>query len=232
MGSGVLGRTRHRSRSGVDLGVRRRRRSPGRRGGRGALAELRHPGHAHRTARPRRQLLGAGWAYRPVRPVLRALLRPGPRVRLRWRHMCARLRLRPLHGVLEPRLRPVRDGRHGGAHAAAPAKHRHGHGARAPGHHHPGRSRRLRDRSLRLTDGYGIASDRRADGRLRSWSSCPAGHDRACQSGGLPRHGRRPSGQRGPRLRTAARHSSGRPAGRLHRHRQAIPGRPGRAGRG
>ena len=48
------------------------------------------------------------WAYRPVRPVLRNLLRSGPRGGLRQSRLQAGLRLRPLPGVLELRVHPVR----------------------------------------------------------------------------------------------------------------------------
>ena len=51
------------------------------------------------------QLLGA--RLRPLRPLLRDLLRPGPRVGLRQAHLHRGLRLRPVHRGVEHRLLPV-----------------------------------------------------------------------------------------------------------------------------
>ena len=109
----------------LGLDLRRRRR------GRGDLG-------ARRSACP--PSASCGWAPRttsgapgpPVRAaVLRALLRSGPRARLRFGRVRPGLRLRPLPRVLEPRVHAVRPA--GGRHAApaAQAEHRHRHGARA-----------------------------------------------------------------------------------------------------
>ena len=65
----------------------------------------------HRPSRARRQLLGPGRTYRPLRALLRAVLRLRPRDGLRRPGLQAGLRLRPLPRVLEPRVRAVRHGR-------------------------------------------------------------------------------------------------------------------------
>ena len=77
------------------------------------------------------QLLGA--RLRPLRPLLRDLLRPGPRVGLRQARLYRGLRLRPVYRGVEHRLLPVRQRRRGPLHRAQAEEHRHRHGPGAPG---------------------------------------------------------------------------------------------------
>ena len=111
MGARALRPARHRPRQGVGQRLRRRRAGAGGRGGRRALEVPRLHRRPHRPPRAQRQLLGPGRAHRPLRALLRALLRLRPRDGLRRPRLQARLRLRPLPRVLEPRVRAVRHGR-------------------------------------------------------------------------------------------------------------------------
>ena len=107
--------------------VRRRSRARARRGRRrrAGLARRRPAARAHRRPAALGELL-AGGRHRPVRAVLRDLLRPRARARLRRPDVRAELRaLRALPRVLEPRLHGVRPRRRRHADAAAAAEHRH-----------------------------------------------------------------------------------------------------------
>ena len=100
-------RLRPQLRRHLDHGLRRRRgaRARPRRGGDRALARGRRPRRAHRPPGPRRQLLAVR-PHGPLRPLLRALSRPRPR--LRPGHGPPRRRHRALPRVLEPRVHAVR----------------------------------------------------------------------------------------------------------------------------
>ena len=69
----------------------------------------------------------------PCGPLLRDLLRPGPRVGLRQARLYRGLRLRPVYRGVEYRLLPVRQRRRGPLHRAQAEEHRHRHGSGAPG---------------------------------------------------------------------------------------------------
>ena len=125
----------------ADHGLRR-----GRRGVRAveedrAAAREPDPAHPHLG-----QFLGDG-RYRPVRPVLRDLLRPRAGGAGRAAGQPRRGR-RPLHRDLEPRVHAVRADRARAARAAAQALDRHRHGARAHRRGAPGRARQLRHRPV------------------------------------------------------------------------------------
>ena len=188
------------------------------------LALPRRGGGPHLTPGRGRQLLGRR-PHRPLRPLLRDLLRPGRGVRLRESRLRSRLRLRPLPRVLEPRVHPVRPAG-GRLHArAAPPQPRYGHGPGAHGGHHAARELQLRRRPH-----AGPHRPRREDLRqglrpheLHRRFAQPAHHRRRRPCGGLPHRRRRPARQRGPRLRAAP---SASPRGVPRppaRHRGRVP---------
>ena len=102
-----------------------------RRRGRRALGGAGRPPGAHGRPAAQRQLLGPGRAHRALRPLLRALLRPGPEYGCADPDCKPGLRLRPLRRVLEPGLHRLQHGRERAAHPPAHAEHRHRHGPRA-----------------------------------------------------------------------------------------------------
>ncbi len=106
-----------------------------------------------------RQLLDDG-RHRPLRPVLRDLLRPRPRHPRRPARL-ARRRRRPLHRDLEQRVHAVRHAARRQREAAARALRRHRHGPGAPGRDPAARAQQLRDRHLRRADQGRRARDRR-----------------------------------------------------------------------
>ena len=118
----------------------------------------------------------------PVRPVLRAVLRPRRRARLRPARLRARLLVRPVPRVLEPRLHAVRPRRRRAAHAAAEAEHRHRGGPRARRSAAAGRPLRVRGRRLprhhlgrRGLDGRALHErGRRAEGACACWPTTAA----------------------------------------------------------
>ena len=89
------------------------------------------PPRTHLPLRQGGQLLGA--RLRPLRPLLRDLLRPRPRVRLRQAGLHRGLRLRPLYRGLEQRVQPVRQRRPRQLYRAEAEEHRHRHGSGASG---------------------------------------------------------------------------------------------------
>ena len=125
--------------SAARLDLRRRRHDPARR--RGVRHLEGHPRRrvAHRRVRRRRQLLADG-RDRPVRPLLRDLLRPP-------RHG-ARARRRSADRGVEQRLHGVQPARRRRARAAAGPLDRHRHGPRAHHRGHPGPDVELRHRPV------------------------------------------------------------------------------------
>ena len=226
----------------------RRRPGPRDRGGRGRRRSLDAqgpPARADRAVSPLGELLGPGRRDGPVRPVLRAPLRPRRRARLRAGRLRAELRaLRPVHRVLEPRLHGVRPRCRRLGDPAPEAEHRHGDGARALRDARPGGGLDLRHRRVPADHGLDRARVGRPLRRLaRGDESTPralrprAGHD-------LPRRGGHHTLERGPWLcppaadpalrrpgqadRPAGRPSP--PAGRRRAGRAVVPG--GRRERG
>jgi len=157
---------------------------------------------AHRRQQGRqvrqRQFLADG-RHRPLRPVLRDLLRPRPRGLGRAARV-ARKRGRPLHRDLEPRVHAVQPRRQGRDAQAAQAVGGHRHGSRAPGRGAAARALQLRDRPLPGPD-----PGRRARDRRHRLPQPVAARDRRPHPGlRVPGRRRRHPGQRGPRLRAAA----------------------------
>ena len=115
------------------------------------VAEDRGAGRAQDHPHPdRRQFLADG-RYRPLRPLLRDLLRPRPR-RARRPAGQPRPGRRPLHRDLEPRVHAVRADHAGQADRPAQALHRHRHGPGAAGGRPPGQARQLRHRPAAHAD--------------------------------------------------------------------------------
>ena len=143
---------------GSDLGDRLRRRPRARaRRGRGRRAGLARVGLPREriVGLPRSENFWQAGRHRPVRPVLRDLLRPRRRARLRRPVLRAGLRaLRALSRVLEPRLHGVRPRRRRHADAAAAAEHRHR--ARARAWRDAAAGRRLDLRHRRLPGDHGL----------------------------------------------------------------------------
>ena len=181
----------HRRRRGVrplDEGYRRPR---------GAL-------HTHRRQQGRqvreRQFLADG-RHRPVRPVLRDLLRPRPRGLGRPARLAGGGR-RPLHRDLESRVHAVQPRRPRRDAPAAEAVGGHGHGPRAAGRGAAARPLELRDRSLPGPDPRRGARDRRQGLPVAE----PARDRRPHQGLRVPDRRRRDSRQRRPRLCAAPDH--------------------------
>ena len=157
---------------------------------------------------------------RALRPVLGDV--PRPRRGVRRARRSARRRHRSLPRVLEPRLHELRAARGRLADAAAREQHRHRHGPRADGGDPPGRRLGVRDRRL-------PAADRPRRGALRPLlrrrsrdHAGDADHRRPLAGDDLPDRRRRRALQRGARLRPAAGHAPGDPAGPGARARDAV----------
>ena len=149
----------------LDHGVRGRRgaRARPRRGGDGRVGVRRGSARAHRPVPAQRELL-AGRSDGPVRPLLRALLRPRRGVRRPGRP--ARRRERAFRGVLEPRVHGVQPGPGEHARPTARQEHRHRAGAQPHGDDPPGRPVHLRDRPVQAADragGGAVGSSLRKD---------------------------------------------------------------------
>ncbi len=158
----------------VSLRVRRQRDHPRRRRGVPHLARGdRHPRGPHLQVRQGGQLLGA--RLRPVRPLLRDLLRPGPRVGLRQARLHRGLRLRPLYGGLERRVLPVRQRRRGPLHRAQAEEHRHRHGPGALGRCVPGRGFAVRRGHGDEHHEQGHGDHRRRATARAARKTCPCG---------------------------------------------------------
>ena len=122
------------------------------------------------------QLLGA--RLRPLRPLLRDLLRPRREVRLRQARLHRGLRLRPVYGGLEQCVLPVQQRRPGPLHRACAEEHRHRHGPGASGRGVPGRGQ-----PLRCGHRYEHHQQGHRDHRRQLWPEpqdgrVPAGHHR------------------------------------------------------
>ena len=159
----------------------------------------------------------------PVRPLHRALSRPRRGVRRRRRP--SRRRHRPLHRVLEPRLHDLRPGRGRGPQPAAAEQRRHRYGRRADGGDPPGRS-------LRVRDGRDVAAGGAGRGplgphllRRRRHHPCDADPGRPLARHRRPDRRRSGAVERGPRLRAAADHAPGDPAGPRDRSGEPFMGR-------
>ena len=163
-----------------------------------------------------RQFLADG-RHRPVRPVLRDLLRPrsgglGRPARI------ARGRRRPLHRDLEPRVHAVRPRRQRHADTAAHAVRRHRHGPRAPRGRAAARAPQLRDRSLPGPDPRRGARD----GRQGLSVAEPARDRRSHPRLRVPDRRRRDPGERRTRLRAAPDHPPRDPSWLPARPEEAV----------
>ena len=165
--------------------------------------DRRPAGRAHHPHRHRRQFLAHG-RHRPLRPVLRNLLRPRPGHPRRPARQPGRGR-RPLHRDLEPRVHAVRGrpARHPRAAAAPVDRHRHGAGAlrRDPA----GQARQLRHRHVARADPGQRRGHRPGPGRPVQHQ--PPRHRRPSAQHRLPDRRRRAAVERGPRLRAAPDHA-------------------------
>ena len=188
------------------------------------VAQDRGPAGAKNPAHPDlRQFLGDG-RYRPVRPLLRDLLRPRAGRAGRPAGQRGRGR-RPLHRDLEPRVHAVRAGRQGDPGRSAQALDRHRHGARAGRRGAAGQARQLRHRPVPPAH-RGERGDHRNPGHGRA-GALAQGDRRSSARLLVPDRGRRDALERGPRLRHAAdhaaRHAPRPPSGRA-RARDVAPG--------